>query len=321
MPTITLEEHFLTPDLQKAIAKVMHVPPEMAEMQRKLLDLDEERLAAMDESQVDMQVLSVAALGLERLDANESTELMQDANDRLAAAIKENPKRFAGFANLNLRDPAAAARELERCVRELGFCGGIANGHTGGAFLDDPRFTPIFEAAQALDVPLYVHPAPPPQAVFDTYYTGLPGNTGRSLSVAGWGWHAEMGMHSLRLILSGLFDRFPRQQIIIGHMGEDLPFSLARAASVLGPVATNLKRPIADYFHDNFHVTTSGYFTQPPFLCALQVVGIDRLLYSIDYPFSPTSKGKQFLNACNLPPVDMDKLTHSNAIKLLKLKL
>ena len=300
MPTITLEEHFLTPDLRKAIEQFMHLPPEMLETQKKLLDLGEARLAAMDEGGVDMQVLSVAALGLERLDSDDANALMRDANDRLFDAVRAHPTRFAGFANVNLRDPAAAAREFKRCVRELGFRGALVNGHNGGAFLDDPRFTPLFEAAQELDAPIYLHPAPPPKAVYDVYYAGLPGDASRALSIAGWGWHVETGMHCLRLMLSGLFDRFPRLQIIIGHMGEDLPYSLARAASVLGQVSKHLQRSIPEYFHENFHVTTSGYFTQPPFRCALEVVGIDRLLYSIDYPFSPTSKGREFLESCSL---------------------
>ena len=321
MPTITLEEHFLTPGFKAAIAKVMTVPPEMAALQKKLLDLGEPRLRAMNDGAVDVQVLSIAALGLDRLERNDSTALMHEANDILADSIDQHPTRYAGFANLNLRDPETAARELERCITDLGFVGALGNGHTGGAFLDDPRFTPIWETLNRLKVPFYLHPAPPPAAVFDTYYTGLPGNTGSRLSTSAWGWHVETGLHCLRLILSGLFDRFPDQQVIIGHMGEDLPYSLARAAAVLGPAASHLQRPIADYFHQNFHITTSGYFTQPPFLCALQVVGIDRLLYSVDYPFSPTTTGKAFLDACNLAPADFAKLTHQNAIKLLKLTI
>ena len=321
MSTITLEEHFLTPGFKAAIAKVMTIPPDMAATQKKLLDLGEHRLAAMDSGAVDMQVLSVAALGLDRLASNDTTILMHEANDQLASAVERHPRRFAGFANLNLRDPEAAAVELERCISELDFFGAMANGYSGGAFLDDRRFTPIWQTLDRLKVPLYLHPAPPPAAIFDTYYTGLPGNTGTVLSIAGWGWHVELGLHCLRLILSGLFDRYPDQQIIIGHMGEDLPYSLARAAAVLGPSATHLQRPIADYFHQNFHITTSGYFTQPPFLCALQVVGIDRLLYSVDYPFSPTTAGKAFLDACNLAPADFAKLTHQNAINLLHLTL
>jgi predicted TIM-barrel fold metal-dependent hydrolase len=130
----------------------------------------------------------------------------------------------------------------------------------------------------------------------------------------------ETGLHALRLIVSGLFDRFPRQQIVIGHMGEDLPYSLARAASVLTPAAKHLQRPVAEYFHEHFHITTSGYFTQPPFLCALQVVGIDRLLYSVDYPFSACRTGQAFLDSLPIAPADLAKLSHDNAARLLKLE-
>ncbi len=321
MPTITLEEHFLTPDFQRAIAKVLPATPELAAMQAKLLDLGPARIAAMDAGSVDLQVLSIAALGLDQLDPADVTHLMHDANDQLAAAIEQSPTRYAGFANLNLRDPETAAREFERCIQTLGFKGALLNGHTGGAFLDDPRLLPIWEAAEALHVPIYLHPAPPPKPVFDTYYTNLPGQTGRALSIAGWGWHVELGLHCLRLILSGLFDRFPRQQVIIGHMGEDLPYSLARAASVFSNITGHLKQSIPDYFHQNFHVTTSGYFTQPPFECALKVVGIDRLLYSVDYPFSENTTGQAFLDETSLSTQDLAKLTYQNAATLLGLSL
>ena len=319
MPTITLEEHFATADIRKAIEKVMPSNPAMQATAIKLMDLGAGRIAAMDEGGVDVQVLSVAALGLDKVDPHTASDLMHGANDELAAAIKKHPNRFAGFANLNLLEPDTAAKEFERCVHKLGFKGALLNGHTGGAFTDDARFTPIWQAAQTLNVPIYLHPAPPPKAVFDTYYTGLPGESGHALSIAGWGWHVELGLHCLRLILSGLFDRFPDQQVIIGHMGEDLPYSLARAAGVLGQTARHLKRPVAEYFHQNFHVTTSGYFTQPPFLCALQVVGADRLMYSVDYPFSACTTGQKFLEQLPISPADRAKLTHGNAAKLLKL--
>ena len=318
MKTITLEEHFTTKSLVKA-APQMPSNPYMQAIQKKLLDLGDARIAAMNEGGVDVQVLSVAALGLEEIESDQASALMAEANDELDAAVKKYPERFAGFASLNLKDPVAAAKEFERCVKRLGFKGALVNGHSGGAFLDDARFTPLFEAAREMKVPIYLHPAPPPQDVYGTYFTGLPGESGHALSIAGWGWHAELGMHSLRLILSGLFDRFPEQQIIIGHMGEDLPFSLARAASVLAATSKHLKRGVAECFHENFHVTTSGYFTQPPFICAQQVVGMDRLMYSVDYPFSETTTGQTFLSEVAVAPVDMERLKGGNAGKLLGL--
>lgn len=321
MRIITLEEHFTTPDFQKEVARFVEETPASKALQAKLLNLGDDRIEAMDAGSVDMQVLSLSASGFEKIDSATASAVVKDANNRSADAVSRYPARFAAFANLNAQDPVGAAKEFERCVQQLGFCGAILHGTTGGAFLDDVRFLPIWEAASALNVPIYLHPAPPPKAVFETYYEGLPGACGFNLSIAGWGWHAETGMHVLRLILSGLFDRFPSQQVIIGHMGENLPYSLARAAGVLGPVATHLKRSIPEYFHDNIHVTTSGYFTQAPFQCALEVVGIDRLIYSIDYPFSPNTKGKAFLDSLSLSAEDMEKFAGGNAERLLHLGL
>ena len=269
----------------------------------------------------DLQVLSLSSAGFEKISSDVATGIAHGANSELAEAVKRRPARFAGFASVNLQDPAGAAMELERCIKHLHLHGALLHGHNGGAFLDDSRFLPIWEAAAALGIPVYLHPAPPPQAIFDTYYRGLPGECGQALSIAGWGWHVELGLHVLRLILSGLFDRFPEQQVIIGHMGEDLPFSLVRAATVLGPTAKHLKRTIQEYFHDNIHVTSSGYFSQPPFLCALQVVGIDRLMYSVDYPFSSNMAGKAFLDSLSLSPQDRVKFIGGNAQRLLKLPI
>ncbi len=321
MQTIALEEHFTTREFQNALQPFVTETPQSKVLQTKLLDLGSGRLAAMDEGGVDMQVLSLPSSGFEKISSDVATAVAENANDEAAEAARQHPTRFAGLASLNLKDPATAAQEMERCVDRLHFSGAMFQGTTGGAFLDDPRFLPVWEAAAALKVPVYLHPAPPPKAVFDTYYEGLPGASGQALSINGWGWHAETGMHVLRLILSGLFDRFPEQQVIIGHMGENLPFSLVRAATVLGPTATHLKRSISNYFHDNIHITSSGYFSQPPFLCALQVVGIDRLMYSVDYPFSSNTTGKAFLDALPLSSLDRAKFAGGNAQRLLKLPI
>jgi len=320
MRIVTLEEHFTTPELQNARTQVWQGAPEyMRALSSKLLDLGDARIADMDEAGIDLQVLSAAAGSFEKLDSATAIALARDTNDRLASAISAHPTRFAGFATLALQEPTQSAAELERCIRKLSFKGALVNGTVNGKFLDDPSFAPFFEAAQALDVPIYLHPAPPPQPVADAYYSGLPGPAGFLLSTAGWGWHVETGMHCLRLIVSGVFDRFPKLKMIIGHMGEDLPFSLARADTVMGFGAKHLKRKVAEYFHEHFYVTTSGYFTLPPFLCALQVVGADRLLFSVDYPFSANTTGRNFLNALPISPEDLDKISHRNADTLLKL--
>jgi len=319
MKTIALEEHFVTASFLKATgAYGTAAPARLQLVQAQLLDLGAGRIAAMDEAGIDVQVLSLTTL-VGSLQAATASAVLHDVNDELAAAVSAHPGRFAGFAALNTREPAAAAKELERCVNGLDFKGALFSGTTDGEFLDQPKFTPIFEAANALRVPIYIHPAPPPNGVKNAYFSGLPGETGLVLSIAGWGWHAETGLHSLRLILSGLFDRFPELQVIIGHLGEGVPYALARSSHVLSSVAKHLKLSVAEYFHRNFHVTTSGYFTQPPFQCAYDVVGIDRLMFSVDYPFSTNIQGRDFLNSLKLSDQDMSKLTHRNAEALLKL--
>lgn len=322
MRTITLEEHISTAAFQKALQAQGHGggPSEyLRRIQSKLLDMDAARIADMDAGKIDMQVLSLAGGEMEQLDSATATALARDTNDVIAAAVRAHPDRFAAFATLNLREPDSAAQELERSIRQLGFKGVLVNGTYGGLFLDDARFTPFWEAAQSLDVPVYLHPAPPPEPVRQAYFTGLPEDYGFFLSMAGWGWHVETGMHVLRLIGSGLFDRFPKLEIIIGHMGENLPFSLARADAVLSRSRAPLERRVAEYFHQHFHITTSGYFTLPPLLCALEVVGADRILFSIDYPFSSTEQGRQFLDSLPLNPADLEKIAHGNAERLMKI--
>ena len=321
MRTITLEEHFLTESFLRAANAAGNAAPAWLDaLKPKLLDLGAGRIAAMDEGGIDLQVLSLAATGFDELDASTATQLASDVNDELAAAVQANPSRLAGFSCLGLKDPNSAAKELERSIQKLGFCGVLLDGTTDGKFLDDPRFTPVFEGAVALNVPIYLHPAPPPKVVFETYFSGLPAGVGHMLSIAGWGWHAETALHTLRLIASGIFDRFPTLQLIIGHMGEMLPMALARTSLGLSHVA-KLRQPVAEYFQSNIHLTTSGYFTQPPLQCALDVVGIDRLMFSVDYPFSATTKGSDYLTELEkvLNVDDMKKLTHRNAEALLKL--
>lgn len=323
MSTITLEEHFVTESFFRVTgAHDRETPPQLAELQSKLLDIGPGRIADMDKSGIDLQVLSLAAMGFDALDADTASSLARDINDELAEAVHSHPTRFGGFATLALKTPATAAAELERCITRLGFHGALLDGTTGGLFLDDPRFLPVFEAASHLGVPIYLHPAPPPQPVRESYYSGLPGELGFLLSIAGWGWHAETGLHTLRLIVSGLFDRLPALQLIIGHVGEGLPYALARSSGILSQAAPHLRQPVADYFQSNIHCTTSGYFTLPPLRCALEVVGIDRLLFSVDYPYSSNMRGRTFLDS--LPEIlgeeDLAKLTHFNAEHLLGLR-
>jgi predicted TIM-barrel fold metal-dependent hydrolase len=321
MRTITLEEHISTPEYLQAMEKVWHGDPivDMWQAQRhKLFDVGKDRLADMDAAGIDVQVLSLSG-SLDRLDPAMATALARDTNDKLAVAVRAHPDRFAAFATLALQEPEKAALEFERCVRQLGFKGALVNGTCGGQFLDHLRFTPLFETAQALDVPVYLHPAPPPDDVRKAYYGGLPGNLGFVLSTAGWGWHAEAGMHCLRLIVSGRFDRFPKLKIIIGHLGEALPYYIARADAFLAPRAVHLKRRVIEYFHEHFYITTSGCFSLSPFLCALQIVSADRMLFSVDYPYDSNAAGRAFLDSLPVSAEDMAKISYGNAQRLLKL--
>ncbi len=321
MKTIALEEHFITESFLKATgAHGKTPPPQLAALRPKLLDLGEGRIAAMDEAGIDVQVLSLAAMEFDALDGSTATSLAADINDELAAAVREYPTRLAGFALLGMKEPAKAAAELERCITKLGFAGVMIDGMCGGLFYDDPRFLPVFETAERLGVPVYLHPAPPPHVVEEAYFSGLPGGLGQLLSIAGWGWHAETALHTLRLIVSGLFDRLPHLELIIGHMGEMLPMALARSSGMLSGPA-HLRQTVAEYFQTNIHLTTSGYFTQPPFKLTLQVVGIERMMFSVDYPFSPNTPGREFLEAAaqTLGAGEMAMLAHGNAERVLKL--
>jgi len=320
MRTITLEEHFVTRDFLKAtVSDSADTPEYMQRLQAQLLDLGEGRIRAMDEGGVDLQILSLAAIGVDSLSPADQTSVLRGVHDELASAIRAYPDRLKAFCTPALKEPANAVRELERTVKIPGFVGMMIDGTIDGKFLDAPEFFPILEAAESLDVPVYIHPAPPPEPVKTAYYSGLPGDTGHLLSIAGWGWHSETAIHVLRLILAGVFDKLPKLQVIIGHMGEGIPYALARTNGVLTPASKHLKRSIAETFQQQVHVTTSGYFTRPSFDCAREVLGLDRLMYSVDYPFSPNTKGRDYLATLNLNEAELAQLTHTNAEKLLKL--
>jgi len=328
MRIVTLEEHYTVSSLVRlispeAIARGGFPPAAKTGPQMKAAELDEIgpiRLAAMDAAGISQQVLSLSGPGAELLSAAEGPSWASAANDALAAAVARHPDRFAGFAHLPLTAPEAAADELERAVTRLGFRGALVNGTTDGLFLDDPRFAPILARAEALDVPIYIHPGIPPAPVRDAYYSNLPGDLGFMLGIAGWGWHSETAIHVLRLVLSGALDRHPRLQIIIGHMGEGLAGMLARCDSAL-TIHTRKQshRTVSETLLQQLHVTTSGFFTLPPFELALHTFGIDRMMFSIDYPFSSNQVGRAFLDSLPIAPADLAKIAHGNADRLLKL--
>jgi predicted TIM-barrel fold metal-dependent hydrolase len=274
----------------------------------------------MDEAGITVQVLSNSGPGPDLVPGPDGVALAREMNDHLATAIARHPDRLAGFAALPMQCPDACADELVRAVKDLRFVGTLINGTTEGRFLDHPSYDGLLAAAVELDVPIYIHPHLPPEPVRQAYYSDLQPGAGRVLESAAWGWHSETAIHVLRMVLAGTLDRHPRLKLIIGHMGEMLPVMLARIDEVSALDVDHLKRPISRAILDQVWLTTSGIFSQPPFLAALQTFGIDRLMFSVDYPYAPNAKGRTFLDGVSLAPADMAKLTHGNADALLKLK-
>ena len=320
MRVIALEEHFWTAEIAEAIGALRNPDAGSGSpLEADLADLGERRLAAMDAAGIDVQVISHTTPGVQHLDADTATPLARDANDRLARAVEKHPRRFAGFATLPTAAPGVAADELERAVTELGLKGAMINGHTGGRFLDDPAFDVLLARAERLGVPLYLHPTEPIPAVREAYYEGFAPAVTWFLSAAAWGWHAETALHVLRMVLGGVFDRHPQLQLVIGHMGEMLPFMLQRVDDNLPPGVTGLEHLPSEYILRNVHITTSGLFSLPPLLCALMVFGVDRVMFSIDWPYAPNEEGRRLLEAAPVAPAALERLAHGNAERLLGL--
>lgn len=321
MRTVAVEEHFWTPALAE-LAGVEVVTPPGGWRDRKLRDVGAGRLADMDSAGIDVQVLSHTAPGAQHLPADQGVALAVRTNDALAETVRANPDRFAGFATLPTADPTRAADELERCVRDLGFVGAMVNSTLGtnGTFLDDPSFTPLLDRFESLNVPLYLHPAAPPADLRRNLYDGLPAVAGAFLATSAWGWHAEAGLHVLRLVCGGVFQRHPKLRVVVGHGGEMLPFMLDRIDRILTPEVTGLPQPPSAYLLRHLWITTSGLFTLPPLMCAIQVFGIDRVLFSVDYPYSPNIAGRAVLDMLPLSPADLAKVSSGNADALFGLR-
>ena len=321
-----MEEHFTTPEIAQALK---NLPPDQQDdsqmmsqsetIKSRLLDLGDERLRQMDDIGLERMVISVTTPATQILPPDQAVPLARQANDRLAAAVKAHPDRFSGFATLPTPDPAAAVMELERCVSELGFVGAMLNGRTGDRYLGEPEYRPLLRKAAELDVPLYIHPQIAPRAVRAYYYDGFSEKVSTLFASAGLGWHYEAGITGLRLILGGVFDELPGLQIILGHWGEAVLFYLERINKM--SAATDLKRPVADYFRSNFYVTGSGIYHTPYLLECIKLLGVDRVMYSSDYPFEfgGNGLGKSFLEEAPISYDDKLKIAHVNAEKLLKL--
>jgi uncharacterized protein len=322
MRKITLEEHYATPAFLKGPGRELEERAKTAggfaaTLVADLLDLGTNRIAKMDEAGIDMQVVSLTAPGTEQLESSEAIAIAHDANDYVAHAVRQHPNRFAGFAALPTPNPSAAANELERCIG-AGFKGAMINGHIRGRYLDGRFFWPIFESAEALDVPLYLHPAQPPQAVVEASYAGFSNDVTFMFANAGFGWHIETAVHALRIILGGVFDQFPKLQLILGHLGETLPFMIQRLDN-MHPAITGLKKPISAYLRENFHYTFSGFNFAPAFLTLLLEMGVDRIMFSADHPYASMGAARSFLDRLPIPPADREKIAHGNTETLLRM--
>ena len=312
---IAIEEHYWDIEVSAQLTTADAGGP--SAIQERLEDLGELRIREMDEAGIDVQVLSHAPPATQRMEPEMSVALSIGANDRLAEFVATQPDRFAAFAALPTPDPQAAAAELERTVTQHGFKGAMIHGLTDGVFIDDERFWPIFERAAALDVPLYIHPAMPHPAVVDAYYQpyveDFPG-----FLTAGWGFTVETATAGIRIVLSGVLDAYPNTKIILGHMGEGLPFLMWRIDSALARPG-NKPLSFRDAFSEHFYITTSGNFSDPALLCSIQELGVDRILFSVDYPFVPNPPGVEWIESVHLNNEDKDKILNGNAKKLLRL--
>jgi len=312
---IAIEEHYLDPEVKA------HFSSEDATKQpwvaERLENLSNLRLKEMDEAGIDLQVLSHGAPSMQKFDPETAVRLARAANDRLHEAVQRHPKRLAAFAALPTPDPKGAADELERTVTKYGFKGAMVHGLTNGLFLDDKRFWPIFERAQALDVPIYMHPANPHPAVVEAYYKDYVKDFPLLLR-AGWGFTVETATQGIRLVLSGVFEAYPRLKIVLGHLGEGLPFLLWRIDSALSREG-NRPLKFRELFCDHFWITTSGFFSNPALLCCVQEMGVDRIIFSIDYPFVPNKPGVDWIDTIPLCAEDKEKILHGNVERLLKL--
>ncbi|MET0476251.1 MAG: amidohydrolase family protein [Mycobacterium sp.] len=315
MKVIALEEHIATADLFAAWRRfatrdmAMQLTERVAE---PLMDLGEGRLRAMDEAGIDTAVLSVTTPGLQQLPASKALALQAPTNDVIADAVRRHPDRFHGFATLATSSPEMAARELERSIVDLGLDGVMLHSMAGADFLDAPRYRDIFEAADHCRAPIYLHPSSPPADVAAAYYRGLGDPIGGVLGTGAPGWHYQTGVAVLRLILSGLFDRFPNLQVIVGHWGEMVLFYLDRIVLLDG--FSRLDRPLREYFRTNVFITPGGVASHRYLRWAVEVVGVDRIMHASDYPFNSAQDfaARDFITTAPLSDDDRRKVASEN---------
>jgi predicted TIM-barrel fold metal-dependent hydrolase len=319
---VTLEDHFAIEEtLGDSQPFGAHVWKDLG---HRLVDFQDTRLRFMDETGVEIMIASLNAPAIQGIpDVKRAVELARRANDVLAEEVAKRPDRFVGVAALAMQDPEAAIAELERSVKVLGFKGALVNGYSQVAgstkpiHYDLPQYRPFWRAVEKLDVPFYLHPRPPMPGV-SPLYDGHPWLFGPS-----WSFAAETSLHAMRLIGSGLFDECPRLQIVLGHLGEGLPFYLWRIDNrnswMKAPHKYAAKKPVADYVRANFHVTTSGHFSTPALVDTIAEIGADRVMYSVDYPFEDFGDAAQWFDKAEISEADRRKIGRTNALKLFKL--
>lgn len=336
MRRIAIEEAFVTEEIalqwQKAVlddptadepgfkkmaeALLSDSPPARA-LHEQLVDLGQGRIRAMDEAGIDVQVLSITSPGVQVFASGLATELAKDANDQLAQAVRKYPDRFVGLAAVAPQDPEAAALEIERAMGRLDLRGILINSHTRGEYLDDAKYLPILEAAESTGYPIYLHPRTPSHQIIDPFLD-------YGLYFAGWGFAADTGLHAMRLIMSGVFDRFPKLKVILGHMGEGIPYWLDRIDNryllqvKLGAV-TKMQRLPSEYFRENFVITTSGMPFNSPFMLAYNDLGAERILFAADYPYESMREAVDFMDGVAVPEADLHAIYHGNAERLFNI--
>jgi predicted TIM-barrel fold metal-dependent hydrolase len=333
MLKIDIEAHFYTKDYIKILSENKGYPkfvveggtyllwyrddvcrPHRGTFLEKLIDVGEDRLKEMDRAGIGKQILSLSAPGVEQLDAVIAKRLARETNDFLSKAIEKYPDRFGGFAALAPQDPEEAADELERAVRDLGLRGWKTHSNYGATYIDDRRYWPILEKAERLDVPIYLHPTVPAIRELRDY--------GFAMAAAAFGFGVETAMCVMRMILSGVFDKYPRLKIILGHLGEGLPFIYKRIDyPFIKPTLSRedipkIKKKPSEYIRDNIYVTVSGNYHEPAFNCTYQTLGVDKILFATDYPYEDLIETIQFIEKLPLSPEERQKIYHKNAEKL-----
>ena len=335
MKVITLEEHYADqrimdanhsfdkprPPMPKEREEAMKLMMQRAFPGPELLDFNK-RLQYMDEQRIDMQILSMTSPISDDVPKEEAIKIARQANDITKQHMDEHPDRFGGFAVLPMADPEAAAAELERCVKELGFCGTLLAGRYKGRWYNEEEFFPVFAKAAELDVPVYFHPAFVPQEVQNAYYASDNYDfiVAAEFSSAGYGWHVDTGIQVMRMILSGIFDKLPNLKIISGHWGETIPAFLERMDSILDQSITHLNKTVSEYYKENVYLTPSGILSNDQLEYLVHVMGADHIIYAIDYPYVKPDNCYEFIADSNLTQEQKELIAHGNAERILHIK-